>query len=302
MYQAWVTQMDFLLKRSVEYIGAHEREWPRIHPSPFLAGTIDDCLARGKDIGQGGPHYNSVGCVGMGLANTCDALLALKRVVYDERRYTMSEIITALDRDFAGDEPLRQYLLNRVPKWGNDDPEADALARRIADHYCATVHALRNARGGACQAALFSLDYQWRLGKNTGALPDGRKARTSLAPGVGAASGRDRHGVTGLIGSVTKLDFSETPNGTVLDVTLHPSAVKGEEGLDGLTGLIKTFFAQGGYAIQFNIFDVATLREAQRHPERYATLQIRVTGWSVYFVNLSPEEQEQFIIRNTHAL
>ena len=301
LYGAYEAQLDAVLDRCVRYIAAHERQWPRINPSPLIAGTIDDCIAQGKDIGQGGAHYNAVGCVGMGLANAADGLLALKRVVYDEGRYTMRDIVEALDANYRGHEPMRQYLLNRVPKWGNNDAASDALARRIADHYCARVHTYTNARGGPCQAALFSLDYQWRLGRATAALPDGRRARESLAPGVGATAGRDRAGVTALLNSVSELDFTQTPNGAVLDVTLHPSAVSGDEGLAAFVALIKRFFAQGGYAIQFNVFDVATLREAQRYPERYASLQIRVTGWSVYFTALSAHEQEQFITRYAHT-
>ena len=302
MFDAYTKQMDFLLTRTVEYVGAHERQWPQINPSPLIAGTIDDCLARGKDIGQGGAHYNGVGCVGIGLANACDSLLSIKQAVFDEKRFTMEEILRAIRCDFEGYEPMRQYLLNKIPKWGNNDPDADAMAKRIADYYCNKVHTFTNARGGPVQAALFTLTTQWTMGKITGALPDGRKAGTSLAPGVGATPGRDMNGATGLIGSVAKLDFTETPNGSVLDVMLHPTAVKGDDGLDAFVTLIKTFFAQGGYALQFNVYDVETLRDAQRHPERHASLQIRVTGWSVYFTTLSKFEQDQFIARNIHAM
>ena len=211
-------------------------------------------------------------------------------------------MVDAIDCDFQGFEPMRQYLLNRVPKWGNNDSQADRMARRVADYYCDRIHTFTNGRGGPCQAALFSLTAQWSLGRTTGALPDGRKAHESLAPGVGATSGRDLRGVTALLGSVTKLDFVQTPNGSVLDVMLHPSAVRGVDGLDAFVALIKTFFAQGGYAVQFNVFDTETLRDAQRHPEHYASLQIRLTGWSVYFTTLSKYEQDQFIIRNAHHL
>jgi formate C-acetyltransferase len=283
-------------------VRAHEDQWPQINPSPLIAGTIDDCLARGKDIGQGGAHYNAVGCVGMALGSACDSLAALKRGVYEEKRFAMAEVLDALAADYEGHEPMRQYLLNRVPKWGNSDPEADQLARRIADDYCAKVHTFSSARGGPFQAALFSLDYQARYGLVTGALPDGRKAGTPLSPGVGPAPGRDKRGATALLGSAAKLDYSETPNGAVLDVMLHPSATRGEEGLEALVTLIKTFFDQGGYALQFNVYDTETLRDAQQHPERYASLQIRVTGWSVYFVTLSKYEQDLFIERNKHCI
>ena len=302
LFEAYTTQMDALLERSVEYVRAHERQWPQINPSPLIAGAIDDCLDRGKDIGQGGAHYNAVGCVGVGLANACDSLLAIKHSVFDEKRFTMNEVLDAIRCDFVGYEVMRQYLLNRTPKWGNNDPDADTLARRIVDYYCHKVHTFTNARGGPVQAALFSLNYQWTMGKATGALPDGRKSGEGLAPGAGPMSGQDRNGVTAMMESVTKLDFTETPNGTVVDVTLHPTAIQGDEGLDAFVSIIRTFFSQGGYALQFNIFDADMLRDAQRHPDRYASLQIRVTGWSVYFNRLSKYEQNQFIARNTHIL
>ena len=302
LFGVYTKQMDFLLSRTVEYVGTHERQWPQINPSPLIAGTIHDCLEKGKDIGRGGAHYNAVGCVGIGLANACDSLLGLKKAVFDEKRFTMAEVLDAIQSDFDGYEPMRQYLLNKVPKWGNSDSEADAMAKRIADYYCNKVHTFTNARGGPVQAALFTLTTQWSMGQVTGALPDGRKAGESLAPCVGATPGRDMNGATGLIGSVAKLDFTETPNGSVLDVMLHPSAVNGDDGLDAMVNLIKTFFAQGGYALQFNVYDVETLRDAQLHPESYASLQIRVTGWSVHFVTLSKFEQDQFIARNIHTM
>ncbi|MBT3270030.1 hypothetical protein HN371_22980 [Candidatus Poribacteria bacterium] len=300
LQRAYERQLEFVVTRAVEYVAAHERAWPVINPSPLIAGTIDDCIAEGKDIGEGGARYNSVGCVGVALANTCDALLGVKHAVFDERRFTMRELLDAVRDDFDGREPMRLYLLNRVPKWGNGIPDADVLGKSIADHYCATVHSLRNGRGGPVQAALFTLDYRTTMGRRTGALPDGRHACTPLAPGVGAMSGRDRNGVTALLGSVSALDFTETPNGSVVDVTLHPTSVAGEAGLDAMVSLIKTFFARGGYALQCNVFDADMLRDAQRHPERYASLQIRVTGWSVYFNTLSKAEQDGFIERIAH--
>jgi formate C-acetyltransferase len=302
LLMAYQKQMGFLIGQSVKYVGEHERHWPAINPSPLIAGTLHGCLERGLDVGQGGAIYNSVGCVGAGLANACDSLLALKQTVFEDKRFTVAQMLDMLKADFTGLESERQYLLNRVPKWGNNHEEADDMARCVVDHYCGKVHSLSNARGGPVQAALFTLNYQWTMGKNTGALPDGRKARLSLAPGVGATSGRDRNGVTGLIGSVGKLDFSETPNGSVLDVVLHPTAIRGEEGLHALVSLIKTFFNEGGYALQFNVFDEKMLRDAQEHPENYASLQIRVTGWGVYFNTMSKFEQDQYINRIAHSL
>ena len=302
LFNAYTKQMDFILTHATDLMRDHELTWPEVNPSPLIAATIDDCIARGKDIGQGGAHYNSVGCTGVALANTADSLMAIKQTVFDEQRFTMGEMVEALEHDFEGREPMRQYLLNRVPKWGNDDPEVDGIARRVADYYCDKIHTFKNGRGGDCQASLFTLTFQWSMGRATGALPEGRKAHEALAPGVGPATGRDKSGVTAAIGSVTKLDFVDTPNGSVLDVMLHPSAVQGEAGLNAFVTLIMTFFTRGGYAIQFNVFDTDTLRDAQLHPERYSTLQIRVTGWSVYFTTLSKFEQDQFITRNAHIV
>jgi pyruvate formate-lyase/glycerol dehydratase family glycyl radical enzyme len=302
LFDAYITQLDFILTRSAESIITHERQWMQINPSPLIAGTIDDCLARGKDIGEGGAHYNSIGSIGVALANTCDSLLALKQAVFEEKLFSIDEVLTALKCDFDGYEPMRQYLLNRIPKWGNNDPETNDLARRLADHYCDKVHTFTNSRGGKFQAALFALGFQWIWGKVTGALLDGRKAHTPLAPGVGATPGQDKKGVTALLGSVTNIDFTKTPDGSVLDIMLHPSAIKGEDGLNAIVALIKSFFSQGGYALQFNIVDTETLREAQLHPEQYAHLQIRVSGYSAYFTNLSKYEQDLFIARNTHIV
>jgi pyruvate formate-lyase/glycerol dehydratase family glycyl radical enzyme len=299
---AYTQQMDFFLERALTCIQAAERLWPQINPSPLIAGTIKDCITRGRDVGQGGPIYNSVGFVGAGLANVCDSLFALKQVVFEENQFTMETILTALDRNYEDHEHLRQYLLNRVPKWGNNHSDADAIAKQIADYYCNKVHSFTNGRGGACQAALFTLNYAWKGGQQVGALPDGRRATESLAPGMGASYGQDKNGVTALINSVTKLDAALLPNGAVLDITLHPTAVQGAEGLDALIALFKTFIAQGGYAVQFNVYDVDTLRAAQQHPENYTTLQIRLTGWSVYFTTLSLDEQNQFIARISHGL
>jgi pyruvate-formate lyase len=302
VWEAYTAQMDAFLTRAAASIAAAERRWPEINPSPLVAATIADCLARGRDVGQGGPRYNSVGFVGAGLANAADSLLAIEQAVFRDGRFTMAQIVDAVSRNFQDAEPMRQYLLNRVPKWGNNDPAADAMARRVADWYCDKVESFTNGRGGRCRPSLFSLEFAYRGGLRTGALPDGRRAGESLAPGMGAGYGRDRNGVSALIASVAKIDGNRLPNGAVLDVTLHPTAVAGDDGLEALVALIRTFFAKGGYALQFNVYDVATLRDAQVHPERYATMQIRVTGWSVYFTTLTREEQELFIARTTHGL
>lgn len=298
---AYFTQLDYVLNRSRDHIAEAELEWPQINPAPFISGAIDDCIKNGTDISAGGARYNSVGFVGAGLANAADSLHAVKMTVFDEGRFTMAQLVEATRSAFKNQENLRLYLRNRVAKWGNNETDVDGIAKKVADHFCRTVHSFTNGRGGRCQAALFTLTAALGFGRLTGATPDGRNAGESLAPGVGSTYGLDRDGVTGLINSVTGLDFTETPNGSVLDVTLHPTAVAGEDGLHAFVSLIKTFFSQGGYAIQFNVLDAETLRDAQRHPEKYESLQVRVTGWSVYFTTLTREEQDQYIARLAHG-
>ena len=300
--QAYMTQLDSAIERSAAAISAHERLWAEIHPSPLVASSISDCMTRGRDVGEGGCLYNGVGSTGVGLANAADSLQAIKRAVFDEGRYTLGEIIEALRDDYEGHEPMRQYLIGAAPKWGNGDAEVDSLARTVADHYCAKIHTFANERGGTYNAALYSFLFQWSLGKVTGALPDGRKAHTPLAPGVGATPGRDKAGITALLESALKLDYTNTPNGSVLDVRLHPSSVTGVSGLKALTSLTRTYFDRGGFALQFNVMDAETLRAAQRDPEAYATLQVRVAGYSAYFVYLSRDMQDQMIAQYAHSL
>ena len=300
-YEAYLKQLDYQIEKVMNCIRAFEDYWPEINPSPLLAGTIIDCLEKGKDVGQHGPKYNNTGCMGLSLANAVDSLISVRILVFDEKRITADEFAAALRKNYEGMEQLRQYILHRIPKWGNNNPESDELAKKVSGWYTARVNGSRNNRGGWFQASMFSLTYRWSLGKCTGALPDGRKAGMPLSPGLNAMTGMDKKGVTALVNSVTKLDFSEIPNGSVLDINLHPSAVKGKEGLDAFVALIRTFFMKGGYALQFNIFNTEMLKDAQRNPERYSTLQIRVTGWNVYFVTLSEYEQNQFIEENKHA-
>jgi len=299
---AYKEQLKHQIGLATGAIKAYEPFWPDINPSPLLSSTFKDCVLSGVDVSGGGAKYNNTGCMGGCLANAADSLIAVRRLVYDECRLSMGELVQALRGDWAGHEKLLAYVRNRLPKWGNNDDEADAAARDIADFYTSNVNGKPNNRGGIFVASMFSLDNNIRWGKKLGALPDGRRAGTYLSKNIGAMTAMDRAGVTAHIESVTKLDFENIPNGSALDIHLHPSAIAGEQGIDALIGLIKTFFARGGFGIQFNVFDANTLREAQRDPQKYATLQVRVCGWNVYFITLSAEAQEQFINTSVHGI
>ena len=302
VYEAYTCQMDFLLEKAHRYLTAYEQYWSDINPSPFIASTLDDCIAEAKDIGDGGCIYNSVGCPAGALAETADSLLAIKKAVFEQGKFTMDEVVGAVRNNFKDREPMRMYLRNNVAKWGTNEEQIDRLAERIANYYCEKIDTFHTSRGGPYQAGLFALHFQWTFGQRTGALPCGRKAGAPTAPGISAGAGMDIKGITSLMGSLSKLDYSKAPDGSVLDLMLHPSAVSGTEGLKNLTALIRTHFLRGGNYLQFNVIDSDTLSDAQRHPELHSGLQVRITGYSAYFTKISKYEQDLFINRIKHSL
>ena len=299
-YAAFKTQLSALLEGAMDVQVAFESRWEEMNTSPLLSGTMLECVERGRDISAAGAKYNNTGCCVASLASTVDSLVAIRELVFERKAITMRGLAETLKDDWAGNELLRLKILGSRRKFGNNLEEPDALARDIADHVAGIINSKRNERRGQFCAALNSINHCHRFGREVGALPDGRKAHQPLSKNLGAVTGMDREGVTALINSVTRLDFTQFPNGSVLDIMLHPTAVQGEEGLSALVGLIRSYFAQGGFGIQFNIFDVNTLREAQARPEEYANLQVRVCGWNVHFVNLSQPEQDMFIEQAEH--
>jgi len=295
---AYLRILDSQIALAADKVRREERLWPRVSPSPLLSGAMDSCLERGLDVSQGGAKYNTSGCTAVGLANAADSLAVIKQLVYEEQRCILAELRAALGANWKGHEELRLTARSRVPKWGNNDDLVDGIAVKITDFLGKRINHEPNARGGVFQAALYGIIVTAKaFGKLTGALPDGRLAGEPLTMNTGATPGMDKNGVTSLINSVTKLNLSQFPMGTVLDILLHPSVASGPEGIQTISSIIQSHFAQGGMAIQFNIFDAALLREAQRHPEKYANLQVRVCGWNVRFADLAPEEQEIFITK-----
>jgi len=298
LMEAYIQALDSLFAISADWARREERLWPKVNPSPLLSGTMDSCIEKGLDVTQAGAKYNTTGYIAFGLANAVDSLAVIKQLVYDEKHCSLAELKGALAANWEGCEELRLTAQNRVPKWGNNDDRADGIAVKITEFLGKRINHEPNARGGVFQAALFGIIVTAkRYGKLTGALPDGRLAGELLTMNTGATPGMDKNGVTSLINSVTKIDLSLFPDGTVLDIMLHPSAISGTEGIQTICSIIQSHFAQGGMAIQFNIFDAEALRNAQRHPEKYANLQVRVCGWNVRFVDLAPEEQEIFITK-----
>ena len=274
--------------------------WKYFNPVPLLSGTFDSCIEKGRDMTDCGAVYNTTGCVCTYLADTVDSLAAIRYLVYEKKLCTLSELRQILKDNWQGHEKLRNEVLRQPAKWGNNDPEADALAVEIAAFVSGLLFHLPNGRGGYFYPSLYGQQVV-ELGKKVGALPSGRLAGEPMSKNMDAVIGMDKNGITALMDSVLKVDMRQFPCGTCLDIMLHPTSVRGEEGIGTLVSLIRTFIAHGGSGIQFNIFDAGVLRDAQVHPEKYANLQVRVCGWNVRFTDLDPEAQETFI-RQAEAL
>ncbi|NLF31898.1 MAG: hypothetical protein GX591_13545, partial [Planctomycetes bacterium] len=272
-----------------------EERWPQVNPSPVISGTMDSCMTAGRDVSNAGAKYNTSGVMCAGLGTVADSLAAIDYLVFQQGLCSWQDLRQCLEHDWEGAEEPRAVAQHRAPKWGNDRPEVDALAVEVARFTAERINRTPNRRGGHFQMGCWSIDHSVTFGKQTPATPDGRRRGEPISKNAGAAIARDRRGVTALINSVAKLDHAAFPDGSVLDLMLHPSAVHGPNGARVIADLVRTYFALGGLFVHFNVFDAKALKDARRHPERYANLQVRVCGWNARFIDLTPEMQECFI-------
>ena len=290
-----------LTDRATHYVSSIEPYYGTVNPDPLLSAQYDACVEKGVDIYDGGAKYNNSSMSFYSLASLVDSLCAVKALVFDEKKVTLGQLRDILLANWEGHEALRSLALQLPHKFGINDSEADALAKDMSEYCAGLINNRPNGRGGVYKAALYTIDHCIKTGKNTMATPDGRRSGTPLSKNLCAVTGMDKKGVTGLINSAGKLDASLFPNGSVLDIVLHPSAVAGEEGLDAFYGIIMTHLKMGGLAIHGNVFRPEDLRKAQQDPESYKNLQVRVCGWNAYFVNLTKEEQDAFILQAENA-
>ena len=276
-----------------------ERLYARFMPAPFLSLLTDDCIDNGKDYHDGGARYNTTYIMGVGIGSMADALSAIKYHVFDEKTFGMDELLTLLEADFNGHERTRQLLLNRTPKYGNDDNYADSLMVRVFEAYFNAVDGRRSTKGGVYHIDMLPTTCHIYFGSVTGALPDGRLAWTPLSEGVSPVQGADRHGPTAAARSVAKMDHVRT-GGTLLNQKFTPQVLDSEDGMKGLVHLVRGYFNLDGHHIQFNVVDADTLRAAQKNPEQYRSLIVRVAGYSDYFCDLSKALQDEIIARTAH--
>ncbi len=269
---------------------------------PLQSCLMDDCLERGLDFDAGGARYNGVECSFVGLANLTDGCIAIKKLVYEQRRMTLASYADVLRDDFQGHEPLRQEILKRLPKYGNDEPEPDALAADFVGHFndCCAAHRI-GEEGHPYYPGMFCWIMHGRLGAETGATPDGRRAGRAFADGAGPAQGRERRGPTAAIRSTTRWDHGPMLGGVVLNLKFTRSALSGETSLVRLAELIETYMRLGGFEVQVNVVDADVLRDARACPEQHRDLIVRVAGYSDYFVNLEPVLQDEVIARTEYT-
>jgi len=299
LFEAYRRQLLHFVDVKVRGNNVIERLYAHYIPAPFLSLVISDCVAKGKDYHDGGARYDTSYIQGVGVGTMTDALTALKYHVFDERTLTMEELLAALRDNFEGHERLRQMLLNKTPKYGNDDDYADDVMVEVFEAYFDAVDGRPNARGGTYRVNMLPTTVHVYFGSVIGALPDGRLAEMPLSEGISPVQGADRHGPTAVLKSVAKMDHART-GGTLLNQKFTPQLLKDDAGLDKLVQLIRTYFKLDGHHVQFNVVDAATLRAAQAHPEQYRDLIVRVAGYSDYFCDLSKTLQDEIIARTEH--
>jgi len=316
VFGAWRAQFRHFLEIKLRGNQLIERMYATLMPAPFLSVLIDDCVARGLDYNAGGARYNNTYVQFVGLGSVTDSLAAIRELCYpdglgeagcggrpacgDSRGLSLEEMVRWLDVDFVGAEPLRQRMLHRCSKYGNDDPRADELMVRVFNTCVEELDGRPDTKGGCYRVEMLPTTCHVYFGSVTGALPDGRRARAALSEGISPVQGADRQGPTAVIRSAGKMDHLKA-GGTLLNIKFSPSLVDSEEGLGKWAHLVRTYFKMDGHHVQFNVVTAEALRRAQERPEEHRDLIVRVAGYSDYFCDLSRELQEEIITRTEHA-
>ncbi len=299
--QAHNAQVAHFIERmctAYNIVGAmHAKYLPRTFSSTLVGGVLES----GKSIEDGGATYNYSGGFLVALANAADSLVALQKLIFEEQAMTLPELIEILDNNFEGNERLRQILINKYPKYGNDNPEVDHYAHDIVTNYTNEIHKYRDNRGAPYEFAILSSSFNVLQGRTIGATPDGRLKGDPVADNASPMAGRDTTSPTATIKSLASLDQTRPTSGTLFNIKFDPNVVKGERGLEILEDCVKSYFDMYGHHIQLNLVNEKTLREAQKTPENFGNLMVRVAGYSAYFVELDRSIQENVIARTAHT-
>jgi formate C-acetyltransferase len=298
--ETFFKQVDHIMKHSaISTVIEHKLHRKMVH-RPYLSLLVEGCMESGKDLVNGGARYNiGPGWIVVGAADCANGLAAIKKNVFEEKNITMDQLIKALDDDFVGHEEIQQLLKNS-PKFGNDDDYVDRLQVEMTDYNDKGLSRYKDSLGNPFHSAIMGLTYNIPTGSVVGALPCGRKATHPLAEGCSPHPGTDTSGPTAAMRSEAKVNHELHPGGTLLNLKLLPSAIEGKRGLAGMANLIRSYFELGGYHCQFNVISPETLRDAQKNPDNYRDMVVRVAGYCAIFNDLSEEVQNEIIRRTTH--
>lgn len=299
LYKEFERQLSYLCKCAMTVTDLYESHYAEIHSAPILSGTYTSALQKGGDLYLDySAKYNSSSLNAIGLATATDSLAAIRKAVFEDKTLTLGEFTEILRSDWRGQETFRLLIKNKYPKYGQGDSRTDELAKMTVDALSDAVSYKPNAKGGKWRLGLFSIDWRWGFGRKTAASADGRRSGETLSQNTSASFGADKEGATAHLISAARIDMSKTPNGAIVDIDLHSSAVRGENGITALVSSLKTYFELGGFAVQYNVLDTDILMDAKKNPEKYPSLQVRLCGWNVLFSTLSEKEKDEFIARS----
>ena len=296
LFQAFSQQLEHFLNIKVRGNNVIERLYAQHMPAPFLSLLVEDCITKGRDYNDGGPRYNSTYIMGVAPGTCTDSLSALKYHVFKHHDLSMDELLEALATNYEGKERTRLLLWNKTPNYGNDDDYADQILQELVSKFHELIEGRDNTKGGKYFVNYLSTTCHVYFGSVTGATPNGRKAWEPQSDGISPTQGADRHGPTAVIRSAAKMDHARS-GGTLLNQKFTPSLVQGEEGIDRLLHLVRSYFRMDGHHIQFNVVTAETLRAAQANPEKYRDLIVRVAGYSDYFCDITKALQDEIIAR-----
>jgi trans-4-hydroxy-L-proline dehydratase len=299
LLDAFKKQLHHFIEIKIRGNNVIEKLYADLMPSPFLSIMTDDCIKSGKDYNAGGARYNSNYIQGVGIGTLTDSFASIKKHVFENKTYAMSEFLGALKNNFEGSDRMRQLIMNNTPKYGNDDDYADDIMKELFDAYYNEVNGRKTVKGGTYRIDMLPTTCHVYFGSVTGATPDGRKSGQPQSEGISPVQGSDIYGPTAVIKSAGKMDHIRT-GGTLLNIKFTPDLVQNEEGIDRLSQLVRSYFKLDGHHIQFNIVSADTLRRAQKNPEQNKDLIVRVAGYSDYFCDLTEALQEEIITRTEH--
>ena len=301
LFEAYEKQVKHFIDIKMAGSNIIEALYAEYMPCPFLSVIIEGCIENGRDYNAGGAKYNTRYLQGVGIGTLTDSLSSIKYNVFDNANISMARLIEALAKDFEGFEAERQLFKNHTPKYGNNDEYADGLMLRAFDMYYRLADGRRTVNGGTYHIDMLPTTCHVYFGSVTGATPDGRKAWEVQSEGISPAHGADKHGPTGVLLSAAKMDHLKT-GGTLLNQKITPSLLADDDGIVKLMAMVRAYFRMDGHHLQFNVCDADTLRDAQKHPEKYSSLIVRVAGYSDYFNDLSETLQNEIISRTEHKV